>query len=46
MNCGLVPSEPILKNNEVNAGEQHSYELYAQLVASTPLQDRDVLELG
>ncbi len=46
MNCGLVPSEPILKSEGENAEEKHSYELYAQLVANTPLQDRDVLEIG
>jgi SAM-dependent methyltransferase len=46
MNCGLVPSEPILKNDDVNRQERHSYELYAQLIVRTPLKGRDVLELG
>ena len=46
MNCGLVPIEPILKSAGENSEEQHSYELYAQLVAGTTLEGREVLELG
>ena len=38
MNCGLVPIEPILKSAGENSEEQHSYELYAQLVAGTTLE--------
>ena len=46
MNCGLISDQPVQGKHADNSEEQHSYELYSQLIADTPLQGKDVLELG
>lgn len=46
MNCGFVPERPTENWPAEYAAERHSYELYAQLVAGTTIEGRDVLELG
>jgi ubiquinone/menaquinone biosynthesis C-methylase UbiE len=46
MNCGYLAGAPVVRLDARQAAERHGYELYAQLVAGTPLASRDVLELG
>ena len=46
MNCGFLPATPLITQPAYTADERHSYELYAQLVAGTPLAGRHILELG
>ena len=46
MNCGYQDSSPPLALPPEREAERTSYQLYAKLVAETPLADRDILELG
>jgi len=46
MNCGYRSAAPLPDLPTETDGEHHGYELYAHLVAGTPLVGRDVLELG
>jgi ubiquinone/menaquinone biosynthesis C-methylase UbiE len=46
MNCGFVPEVQAERWPGEYEAERYSYELYAQLVAGTAIEGRDVLELG
>jgi len=46
MNCGYRGDNPRIPLPSERESERTSYELYARLIAETPLAGRDVLELG
>lgn len=46
MNCGFRSTAPLPALPAETNGEHHGYELYAHLVAGSPLAGHDVLELG
>ncbi len=46
MNCGYRDANPPITLPAEREAERTSYELYARLIAETPLAGRDVLELG
>ncbi len=46
MNCGFLDHSPPISLSPEREAERTSYELYARLIAETPLAGRDVLELG
>jgi len=46
MNCGYQDASPPLALPPAREPERTSYQLYARLIAATPLAGRDVLELG